>query len=232
MTVIALDGVTKRFGRFPAVEDLSFEVASGTCLGLFGPNGAGKTTLLRMLATLSVPSEGRIYVDGTELTPDRTDVRRRLGVVLHDTMLYDELTARENLRLHARLHGVDSDRCDDLLSLVGLSSHASSRPDAFSHGMRKRLSLARALLHDPDILVLDEPYSGLDRRSKADLQALLDGFEERTVVASTHDFAEGFAQCDRAVVLDAGEVALDTSMAAFDDADALERRYREVIGVA
>jgi heme exporter protein A len=98
--------------------------------------------------------------------------------------------------------------------------------------MRKRLSLARALLHDPDILVLDEPYSGLDRRSKADLQALLDGFEERTVVASTHDFGEGFAQCDRAIVLDAGEVVLDTSMAAFDDADAFERRYREVIGVA
>jgi heme exporter protein A len=232
MTAIALDGVTKRYGRFPAVEGLTLDVESGTCLGLFGPNGAGKTTLLRMLATLSVPTEGTIRVGGTELSPDRTDVRSRLGVVLHDTMLYDELTARENLRLHARLHGVDEARSEDLLEVVDLTSHASARPDSFSHGMRKRLSLARALLHDPDVLVLDEPYSGLDRRSQGDLGDLLDEFEDRTVVVATHDFERGFAQCDRALVLDGGTVSLDVSMDRFDDAEAFERRYRSVIGVA
>lgn len=229
MTHLSVDGVTKRFGRQFALSDLTLDVESGESLGLFGPNGAGKTTLLRLLSTLSTPTDGAVRLDGEALTPDNTAARRRIGVTTHDTMLYDDLTARENLHLHARLHGVERSRCETVLDRVGLATRASSRPAEFSHGMRKRLSLARALLHDPDVLLLDEPYAGLDRRSATTLQDVLDSVEARTVVMATHDFERGFDHCDRLVVLDGGDVRLDEPAAAFADASAFVERYRTLI---
>ena len=231
MALIDVDDLTKRFGHVTALRDVSFRVADGERVGLFGPNGAGKTTLLRILATLSTPTDGRVLVDGEELTPDRTAVRRRLGVLSHDTMLYDGLTARENLRLHASLHGVDGERCERLLELVGLSAHGSSDPSRFSHGMRKRLSLARALLHEPDVLLLDEPYSGLDRRSMADFGNLLDAVGVETVVMATHDLQRGFEHCDRALVLDGGAVERDVALADLDAPSEFLDRYRTAIGL-
>ncbi|WP_458210486.1 ABC transporter ATP-binding protein [Haladaptatus sp. NG-SE-30] len=230
MTSIEVDGLTKRFGPVTAIHDVSFHVADGERVGLFGPNGAGKTTLLRILGTLSTPTDGRIVVGDRELTPDWAAVRQQIGVLSHETMHYEGLTARENLQLHARLHGVDTDRCERMLELVGLASYGSSDPDTFSHGMRKRLALARALLHDPAVLLLDEPFAGLDRRSMADFHDLLDSVSAETVVMATHDFERGFAFCDRALVLDES-IQCDIPVDDLDTSAAFLDRYRTAIGL-
>lgn len=228
---IRVGDLTKSYGRITAVDDLSFTVETGETVGLFGPNGAGKTTLLRMLAGLARPTDGTITLGTSELTPDDHAVYRTLGVVTHEPMLYDALTARENLRVHADLHGLGdaADRTEAVLETVNLADRASHRPDEFSHGLRKRLSLARALLHRPDVLLLDEPYTGLDQRSIADLEAVLDGFDDRTVVLTTHDLELGVGRCDRALILDRGrlqaDVDLDGPVAEF------ESTYRRAIGL-
>ena len=231
MTRLAVDGLSKRFGQFDALRAVDLEVRDGEFLGLFGPNGAGKSTLIRLLSTLATPTEGTVRLDGEPLGEASETVRARLGVVTHDTMLYDDLTARENLRLHARLHGVDTARCEALLDRVGLAHRASERPDAFSHGMRKRLSFARALLHDPDVLLLDEPYAGLDQRAAATLSEVLTEFSDRLVVMATHDFDRGFDHCDRAVVLDRGQIQLDERADDYADHDAFAAAYRTVVGL-
>ena len=224
--------LTKEYGQFVSVADLSVEIARGETVGLFGPNGAGKTTTLRILAGLARPTRGSVFVDGTELRPDDQSLRRRIGVVTHDSMLYDDLTARENLRFHARLHGLDDvgGRCEEVLETVGLARRASRRPVEFSHGLTKRLSLARALLHDPDVLLLDEPYTGLDQRAGADLAAALADLEDRTIVLTTHDLERGLHHCSRALVLDQGRLEADFPTASMES-DEFEERYRETIGL-
>ncbi|MFC4245802.1 heme ABC exporter ATP-binding protein CcmA [Natribaculum luteum] len=231
MGSIHVDGVTKRLGSTVAVGDVSFTVESGEHVGLFGPNGAGKTTLMQMLSTLSAPSEGRIRIDGAEVTPDATDVRRKLGVVGHRPMVYGTLTARENLRLHARLRGVSTDRVERVLEQVNLRTRASTRVEEYSHGMRKRLAIARSVLHDPTVLLLDEPYTGLDQRSAADLRRILEQFDDRTVVLATHDLERGANVCDRALVLVDGDVVRDVRTDD-RDADAFRTVYERAIGLA
>ena len=229
---VEVDGVTKSYGHFTAVDRLSFAVEHGSTVGLFGPNGAGKTTLLRMIAGLARPTRGTITVDGARLAPDDYTAYRTMGVVTHETMLYDELTARENLRFHADLHGVDdpTGRCASVLETVGLSHRGSDRPRTFSHGLRKRLSLARALLHDPDVLLLDEPYTGLDQRAGADLSTALDDLEEKTIVLTTHGLERGLRHCSRALVLDAGRLEADFATRSLSSAE-FEARYRRSIGL-
>jgi heme exporter protein A len=147
-------------------------------------------------------------------------------------MLYDALTARENLRVHAGLHGLDdaAARAEAVLETVNLADRASHRPDEFSHGLRKRLSLARALLHRPDVLLLDEPYTGLDQRSVADLEAILDDFDDRTVVLTTHDLELGVGRCDRALILDRGRLRADVDLDG--SVDGFESTYRHAIGLS
>jgi heme exporter protein A len=230
---VAFDGVSKRFGRFTAVRDLDLEIEPGEFVGLFGPNGAGKTTILRMLAGLSTPTRGRIVVDGEEVAPDRPALRRKLGVVTHDTMHYDGLTARENLRLHASLHGIDAAdaRVAEVLDLVGLEARAGDRPGTFSHGLAKRLAIARALLHDPPVVVLDEPYAGLDRRAVDALEGVLDGFSEKTVLLTTHSLERGFEHAERAVVLSRGRVRADVPTDRFDGGRAFAEAYERAVRV-
>ncbi len=224
--------LTKEFGQFVSVEALSVEIAPGETVGLFGPNGAGKTTLLRMLAGLTRPTRGGVRIHGTEFDLDEQRLRERIGVVTHESMLYDDLTARENLRFHARLHGLDgvADRTEAVLDTVGLASRASRRPAEFSHGLTKRLSLARALLHDPDVLLLDEPYTGLDQRAGADLAAVLDDLEDETVVLTTHGLERGLDHCSRALVLDAGRLEADFRTRSLSPGE-FEARYRRTIGL-
>lgn len=228
MASITVDGVTKRLGSTVAVRDVSFTVDPGEHVGLFGPNGAGKTTLMQMLASLSFPSAGQIRIDDSEVTPDAIDVRRSLGVVSHQPMVYGTLTARENLRLHARLRGVDTDRVEEVLEQVNLRTRGSWRVETFSHGMTKRLAIARSVLHDPTILLLDEPYAGLDQRSAASLQAILEQFDDRTVVLATHDLRRGADDCDRALVLVDGAIFRDVRIDGME-ADALKEEYERAI---
>jgi heme exporter protein A len=224
--------LTKEYGQFVSVADFSVEIEPGETVGLFGPNGAGKTTILRMLAGLTRPTDGSVFVHGDEFEPHDQRLRSRIGVVTHDSMLYDGLTARENLRFHARLHGLNdiAERTEAVLDTVGLTRRASRRPGAFSHGLRKRLSLARALLHDPDVLLLDEPYTGLDQRAGADLAAALDDLEEKTVVLTTHGLEQGLYHCSRALILDAGRLEADFATRSLSS-DEFEARYRRTIGL-
>lgn len=220
------ESLYKQYGPFTAVDGVSFEVETGERVGLLGPNGSGKTTTLRILAGLTSPTEGRVTVDDEEYTPDAYQVRRKVGFVSHETMLYENLTARENLAFHADLRGVPEFRIDDVLDLVDLRNRASGLPREFSHGMKKRLSLARAELDPPQILLMDEPFSGLDQFSTETVKELL---EDRTVVLVTHEFEVALDVCTRLIILDRGEVVFDRDASEVEDLPALRQHYREVV---
>ncbi|AFZ74261.1 ABC transporter ATP-binding protein [Natronobacterium gregoryi] len=231
MAFVSVSGVTKRFGTHVGVDDVSVGLEGGETAVLFGANGAGKTTLIRMLASLSRPTEGEIEIGSEPLVGGNAAVRSRLGVVAHETMLYEELTARENLRLHARLHGVDAAVCDDLLETVGLADRGGERVAGFSHGMSKRVSLARALVHDPDLLLFDEPYTGLDQTSLKRVAAVLEDLEDRTVLAATHDLERGYRLADRVLFMNDGRLVGDLETTVFDDAaEVLEEYERRCTG--
>ncbi|WP_336133915.1 ABC transporter ATP-binding protein [Natronomonas amylolytica] len=226
MSFVSVDGVSKRFGSHVGVSDVSFELHAGETAAVFGANGAGKTTLIRLLASLSRPTDGRITVGSESLADGHASARSQVGVVAHETMLYGELTARENLRLHARLHGVDRDVCEDLLDVVGLADRGGERVSGFSHGMAKRVSLARALIHDPELLLFDEPYTGLDQTSLRRIADVLDDLDDRTVIAATHDLERGFELADRLFFLNNGRLVGDLDATSVDTVAALRERYR------
>lgn len=220
------ESLHKQYGPFTALDGVTLEVASGERLGLLGPNGSGKTTMLRILAGLNSPTAGQVTVDGEAYEPDAYQVRRKVGFVSHETMLYENLTARENLSFHADLRGVPESRVQDVLDLVDLSHRASGHPREFSHGMKKRLSLARAELDPPQILLMDEPFSGLDQFSTETVKELL---RERTVVLVTHEFEVALDVCTRLVILDQGQIVTDVSTDEIEDLHSLREHYREVV---
>jgi heme exporter protein A len=202
--VIELEGLVRRYGEREALSDVSLSLAAGQTLVVFGPNGAGKTTLLRVLSTLLRPHAGKVAVLGKQLPEDAWAVRGRVGLLGHEPLLYRELSARENLRFHARLHDLDSERVEELLAAVALTDRADEPLKTLSRGMVQRVAVARATLHDPELLLLDEPYSNLDPAA-IDLVAPLIGAEsERTRVLSSHDPRRGLAQADIVLGLRAG----------------------------
>jgi len=216
----------KWFGPIPALRDVSFSLERGTFLTIFGPNGAGKSTLLRVLSAATRPSGGEGRILGHPVGSGAGAWRERLGVLSHRTFLYGDLTARENLTLYGRLYRVPdlADRVEVGLDEFGLARRGDDRVGGFSHGMRQRLALARTLLHDPEVVFLDEPYTGLDphaaRVLRRTLERLRDG--ERTVLLVTHNLAEGLELADRTVIQVGGRWVHDaprdrTSAAAFAD---------------
>ena len=209
MTEAALSvrGVTKFFGDFPAIRGVSLDVPRGATLALLGRNGAGKTTLLHMLAGLSQPTDGKIEVG----VSDGGDMRRRVGLVGHGLWLYDDLTAFENLRFFGQLYGVQDlpARTRKWLERVGLERFRDARVAGFSRGMRQRLAIARAFLHEPDLLLLDEPWTALDDRAIEFLSGLLRdaSAEGRTVVVCSHQLREALEIASQVAVLDRGRIA-------------------------
>jgi heme ABC exporter ATP-binding subunit CcmA len=190
---------------------VDLQVGPGECLALMGPNGAGKTTLLRILATLSKPSAGVVIMAGLPLPAAASDVRRRLGVVAHQPLLYSDLTAEENLQFYARLYGLHDaqPRIGAVLEQVGLAQRRHDLVRTFSRGMQQRLAIARALLHNPDVMMFDEPYTGLDPQA-ADMldQVLRDArLAGRTTFLTTHDPARALALADRVAILARGVIA-------------------------
>jgi ABC-2 type transport system ATP-binding protein len=214
---IAVRGLAKTFGEVRAVRGVDFEVATGEVFGFLGPNGAGKTTTINMLCTLAKPTSGEARVAGHDVVTERDDVRRNIGLVFQDPTLDGYLTAAQNLKLHAELYGVQSDlvqpRMRQVMEMVGLWDRKDSVVGTFSGGMRRRLEIARGLMHSPRVLFLDEPTIGLDpqtRRSIWDYIRELKEREEITIFMTTHYMDEA-EWCDRIAIMDHGEiVALDS----------------------
>jgi sodium transport system ATP-binding protein len=213
--MIVIEGLAKTFGRkreIRAVDGASFRAENGAITGLLGPNGAGKTTLLRILATLIAPDAGRASVDGHDVVGERMAVRRRIGVLSDARGLYTRLTARENVRYYGRLYGRGGTaletRLDRLLDELGLAALADRRTQGFSQGERMKVAIARALVHDPATILLDEPTNGLDIMSTRSLRDLLRGLraEGKCILFSTHVMQEVAALCDTVVILGHGRV--------------------------
>jgi heme exporter protein A len=205
---IRLDGLVRRYGEREALSDLSLSLAAGQTLVVFGPNGAGKTTLLRVLSTLLRPHAGSVQVFGKALPNEAWAVRGRIGLLAHEPLLYRELTARENLRFHARLHGVPATRVGELLAAVRLADRADEPLKTLSRGMVQRAAVARATLHDPELLLLDEPWANLDPAAHELVEPLIgpavDRPRPRTRVISSHDPAGGLAEANLVLGLRGG----------------------------
>jgi heme ABC exporter ATP-binding subunit CcmA len=212
--VIRVTDLRKVFGLVPVLDGVSLEVRGGEAVALLGANGAGKTTLLKILATLSRPTRGTASVAGHDVAREPEAVRRVLGVVAHGAWVYDDLTARENLRFWATLGGLEA-RADDVaaaLAGVGLERAADARVRTFSAGMKRRLSLARVTLGRPRVLLLDEPFAGLDARARKWLEGRLEALKAAgaTLLMVTHSFGRELGVADRLAVLAGGRIALDT----------------------
>jgi heme ABC exporter ATP-binding subunit CcmA len=209
MTAVTVDGVWKFYGDFPALRDVHVQAERGACLALIGRNGAGKTTLLRAIAGFSRPGKGAIRIFGKE--PRETEARRHIGVIGHGIAVYDELSALENLVLYARLYGLPNARAAALkwLEETGLERVRDGLVREFSRGMRQRLAVARAFLHDPSVLLLDEPFTALDDRAIAVLQRLLrEGLAQgKTIIMSTHQLREALELSSHVALLNRGHVA-------------------------
>ncbi|HVV97755.1 MAG TPA: ATP-binding cassette domain-containing protein [Rhodanobacteraceae bacterium] len=232
-------GLQKAFGSVKAVDGVSFVARDGEITGLLGPNGAGKTTTLRMLYTLMEPDAGSVLVDGIDVARDAASVRRRLGVLPDARGLYKRMTARENIDYFARLQGLDAAtaraRADGLIEALDMAAIADRRTEGFSQGQRVKTAIARALVHDPGNVILDEPTNGLDvmatRAMRAFMRRLRD--EGRCVLFSSHIMQEVGALCDRIVVIAQGRVVADASPAALLEetgAATLEDAFVAVIG--
>ena len=207
----------KSFGLLKAVDGIDFELKHGEFLTLFGPNGAGKTTLIKILSGLTQPTSGTAKVAGYDVSEGRPEMRKEIGVISHATALYADLTPLENMMFFARMHGLDQpeDRALKVIDEVGLSLRRNDRVRTFSRGMLQRLSIARAILHDPKILFLDEPFTGLDLHAsdilKEHLQKLHD--RRRTIIMTTHDISCGLEMCDKVALQVQGKFAFFENIA-------------------
>ena len=208
---ISVRSLCKRYGELAALDDFTLEVERGSIFGLLGPNGAGKTTLIRILTTLMRQSSGEVSIEGLDPRRHGLEIRRLIGVVSQENSLDRYITARENLELHARLHGMDARlyrrRIDELLALMGLAGRQHDPPDTFSGGMQRRLVVARALLHQPQVLFLDEPTTGLDPQSRRAVWDYITSIAgSMTIFLTTHYLEEAEQLCDRLAIMDHGRL--------------------------
>jgi heme exporter protein A len=209
--MIAVKKLVKRFGLKTVLRGVDFEVQPGEFVALLGPNGAGKTTFLRILSSLSRPSLGEVHVANYRLPNQAAAVRARLGVVSHLPLLYGELTAEENLRFYGRMYNVNGldARITEVLEMVGLASRRSDLVRTFSRGMQQRLAIGRAVIHDPDVMLFDEPYTGLDQDASSMLDEVLRSVaaKGRTVVMTSHDLARAEELATRFDILSRGVIS-------------------------
>ncbi len=218
---IKVVGLHKDFGDYPVLRGLNLTVEWGRLLVIFGANGSGKTTLLKLLATQYRPDRGEIWVGGIRRSQDPVAIRRIIGVVAHQPMLYQDMTCQENLTFFGRMHGLDDipRRIDDVLHKVGLEVRRHQRVRTLSHGMQKRLAIGRAILHDPPILLMDEPESGLDQEALASMGDLLrmEAGSNRTAVMTTHNVDRGLAWGQEVAVLSDGVIAYKADRESLDE---------------
>jgi heme exporter protein A len=232
--MIEIRGLAKSFGHKAVLKGIDLEVTDGQFLTLVGPNGAGKTTLIRILATLSKATSGTVLVGGFDLADEPVDIRRHIGLVSHQTLLYGDLTPDENLRFYGRMYDVlDLEgRIEAVLQQVGLEGRRRDPVRTFSRGMQQRLAIARAALHQPSVLLLDEPDTGLDQHAAEMLHELLAtvGTQGRTVLMTTHNLERGLSMGDRVAILAGGRIAYEADQSTLDIEGFRENYYRSVRG--
>ena len=231
--IIEVRGITRSFGKIIALENVDLNIKEGEFLTIFGPNGAGKTTFIGVLSTLVKPTSGKILFYGKSVRDDSNHLRRSIGVIEHQPLLYTQLTARENLKFYGRMYGVDrlEDRIDEVLEEINLQHRANDLSGTFSRGMLQRLSIARAMIHRPAIYLLDEPYSGLDQHSGDKLRDMLASLKAqgKTIVMTTHNLERGFELSDRNVIMVRGKIEYDKPSEGMD-VDTVREIYYDLIG--
>lgn len=229
-TVLEASDLARNFGPVRAVDDVSFTLGAGQLMTVFGPNGAGKTTLLGILSGALKPSAGEVVLRGVKLETGDPEWHRRIGLLSHQSFVYGHLTLEENLRFFGRLFGLKdlSVRIPERLEQVGLTKRAKSPARTLSRGMRQRLALARTLLHDPDFVLLDEPYTGLDAHAAAVLRQVLASLKDghRTIILVTHNISQGLELADRIAIQVRGRLVFLGDRSEVDE-KSFERSYRE-----
>jgi heme exporter protein A len=230
---LEVEGLTRIFGPRKALDGVSFDLPAGAFLSIFGPNGAGKTTLLRTLTTLQNPSSGTAKVLGLDVVKDAVELRSRIGLISHNALLYPDLSAEENLLFFSEMYGIEdpAERVRELLDSVELLHRRFDLVRTFSRGMLQRLSIARALLHRPDVLFLDEPYSGLDPHAMDILDNLIAQVRsQHTFVMVSHDLVKGLELCSHALILAKGKVVRFDEKESIDG-ETFAAEYRGIVGL-
>lgn len=231
-------GLTKDFGGHLAVNRIDLKVPGGSFYGFLGPNGAGKSTTIKMLTGLMAPTSGEVRVLGRDLMSDPLSVKRRIGVVPEDLCLFENLTAREYLTFIGRMYGLEvrvlNERCDELLTLMGLTENKKALTLEFSHGMKKKLSLAAALIHDPELLFLDEPFEGIDPIASRMLRTVLERFVERgsTIFITSHILEIVERLCTHVGIISSGRLVTQSSKADLSVRGSLESAFIDAVGDA
>ena len=227
---VEVQGITKSFGSHPALRGIDLKVRKGEFLVIFGPNGAGKTTLIRVLATTMKPSSGSVRIAGFYLRDNPVQIRRKIGLVSHQSFLYDDLTAFENLKFYGRMYDVPNleGRIHTVATQFELTPRLHHQVRTLSRGLRQRLSIARAVIHNPPIMLLDEPETGLDQQATAMLKELLEALsaEGGTVIMTTHRLEYGLEMGDHVAIMDGGKIAYEESKQSLDIEDLRQTYYR------
>ena len=223
---IKVEKLTKSFGTRPALRGIDLEIKHGESVVILGPNGAGKTTLIKILATIMNPSSGKIMIDGLDLKTNPEQIRSKIGIVTHQTFLYGNLTAYENLEFYGRMYDIPrrKERIGEVVAMVGMTSRLYDTVETLSRGMQQRLSIARSLLHKPSIMFLDEPETGLDQEAIPLLWETLpaEGGKKRTIVLVTHNLERGRDLGERLLILDRGKIVYQCSGKVMELADLRE----------
>ena len=217
------------------LRDINLDIKTGDFLTIFGPNGAGKTTLVKIMSTLVSPTSGTVLVHDLDVTKSPLEVRRLIGVISHETYLYQDLTAKENLLFFGRMYGMHRDKLEarihELVEEVGLQYRLDDRVGTFSRGMKQRLSIARAILHDPKILFLDEPYTGLDQHAAATFDSILEELDvsDKTQVMVSHDLERGLALADKVVILHGGKIVYEAAKDEMEGVEQFRHTYEHYV---
>lgn len=230
---IHVEGLSKSFGSLDALTGIDLSVGEGEFLTIFGPNGAGKTTLLRILSSLTKPTKGKVLIAGHDIRKEPQEIRKSVGFISHQPFLYESLSAFENIRFFASMYGISNagQKAAEVIIKVGLQNRTHDLVRTFSSGMKQRLAVARAIVHDPKILLLDEPYSGLDQHGTRIFNEMLKLLktQKRTILMTTHNISEGFELSDKVAILSNGMFVFEGLTNELEDAKFTDIYFEKVV---